>query len=111
MSFFKSDIVKQEIKEIAFLQERIASSIFSVIEMSKEEKLEHINILEELLNKQKILYTRLSLSDDPDAVELKQKMNQTAHNMGLTENYSSVSAIFSNMTDLISRLKDQLQDE
>ncbi len=111
MSFFKSDIVKKEIQEISYLQERISSSIFSILDMSKEEKLEHINTLEDLLNKQKILYTRLSLSDDPEAMEMKQKMNESAQFMGLSSDSSNISAIFNNMTELIGRLKSQLQDD
>lgn len=111
MSFFKSDIVKQELKEIAQLQEKISSNIFSTLDMDKEEKIRHINTLEDLLNKQKILYTRLCLSDDPDAIEMKEKINESAKFIGTSNDVPNVSVIFNNMTELISRLKKQLQDE
>ena len=38
--------------------------------MSRKDKLEHVDKLTELLEKQKIMYARLSLSDDPEAIEL-----------------------------------------
>ena len=46
--------------------------------MDKEEKLFHVSMLEKLLDKQKILYTRLSLSDDPEAKMMKQKIVDSA---------------------------------
>jgi hypothetical protein len=41
--------------------------------MSREEKLSHVDMLEKLLDKQKVLYTRLSLSDDPEAKQMKER--------------------------------------
>ena len=35
--------------------------------MNTEEKLFHVAMIEKLLEKQKVLYARLSLSDDPEA--------------------------------------------
>ena len=35
--------------------------------MTREDKLTHVDKLTELLEKQRIMYTRLSLSDDPEA--------------------------------------------
>ena len=37
----------------------------SYFTMNKKEKIEHIKLLQTLVDKQKILYARLSLSDDP----------------------------------------------
>ena len=76
MSFFNSEFVKKEMEEITELQEKIYDSVFKFPTMNNKEKLEHIEILERLLNKQQILYTRLSLSDDPDAKEMKEKKSK-----------------------------------
>ena len=54
MSFFQSEIVQDEMKRIAELQEAIYEKIFSFSSMTKEDKLEHIEMLEELLKKQQI---------------------------------------------------------
>lgn len=110
MSFFESDIVKTELKEIGFLQERIASNMLSFSDMSKEVKLEHVKTLESLLEKQRVLYTRLSLSDDPDAIEMKQKLNESAKIVGMNSN-SDINQVFSNITVLIETIRKQLQDD
>ena len=56
MSFFDSEFVQKEMQDITELQEKIYQSVFRFFSMSKEEKMEHVDLLEELLNKQKILY-------------------------------------------------------
>ena len=42
--------------------------------MPKEDKQYHIDCLERLIEKQKVLYTRLSLSDDPMAKQMKENI-------------------------------------
>lgn len=110
MSFFESNIVKTELKEIGFLQERIASNVMSFDSMSKDIQLEHVKMLETLLEKQKVLYTRLSLSDDPEALEMKEKLNQSAKVMGVDSN-CDINQVFNNMTILIKSIRKQLQDD
>ena len=65
--FFDSEIIQDELKEINELQERIYGSLFNFSSMSKEDRLHHVEILSDLLEKQRVMYTRLSLSDDPKA--------------------------------------------
>lgn len=110
MTFFSSDIVKTELKEIGFLQERISSSILSFQEMNKEEKINHIKMLEELLEKQRILYTRLSLSDDPNAIDMKNKLDDSMKIFGFSSEIK-INDVFKNMINLIEEAKGQLQDE
>ncbi len=50
--------------------------------MSKEDQLYHIDILQDLIEKQKIVYTRLSLSDDPEAKKMKEHIISGAKDMG-----------------------------
>lgn len=110
MTFFSSDIVRTELKEIGFLQERISSSILSFQEMSKEEKINHIKMLEELLEKQRILYTRLSLSDDLNAIEMKNRLDESMKFLGFSSEMK-INDVFENMINLIEDAKRQLQDE
>ena len=86
MSFFKSEVVRAEMAEISELQEDIYKNVFKFSTMSKEEKLNHVKILERLLERQKVLYTRLSLSDDPEAVVMKERISESASMMGLPPN-------------------------
>lgn len=110
MTFFDSDIVQNELKEIGFLQERISSTMLSFEQMSKEEKLEHIEMLEQLLDRQRVLYARLSLSDDPKAIEMKTRLDKSMQLLGLAP-HMKIGDVFQNMTNLIRDSKRQLQDD
>ena len=107
MSFFTSDIVRAEMAEIAMLQEDIYCNVFTFPTMNTEEKKFHIALLEKLLNKQKVLYTRLCLSDDPEAVEMKERIVESATTMGMPPNVD-MNVIFNNMKGLIEMMREQL---
>lgn len=107
MSFFDSELVRAEMVEISELQEQIYKNVFDFYKMGKEEKSKHIDILQKLLDKQKVLYTRLSLSDDPDAQEMKERISQSAVMMGLPENMD-MNVIFNNMSSLIDMMREQI---
>jgi hypothetical protein len=107
MSFFESEVVRAEMVEISELQEEIYSNVFEFPSMSKEEKIEHVNILEKLLDKQKVLYTRLSLSDDPEAQEMKERVIESAQLMGLPPNVD-MNVIFNNMSKMLEVMKEQI---
>ena len=107
MSFFDSEVVRAEMTEISELQEEIYGSVFKFPSMTKEDKIRHVDLLEKLLNKQQILYTRLSLSDDPEAKEMKQRITESAAMMGLPSNVN-MNIIFSNMTKMLEVMKNQI---
>ena len=75
--------------------------------MGQEEKVLHVKLLDRLLKKQQILYTRLSLSDDPEAKEMKQKISESASMMGLPPNVD-MNVIFNNMSKLLDVMKEQI---
>jgi hypothetical protein len=107
MSFFDSEVVRSEIAHINELQEKLYENMFKFFKMDREGKLEHVNVLQDLLEKQKVLYTRLSLSDDPEAKKMKENISKSAMMMGLPEGMD-MNIIFSNMEKLIQQMKDQV---
>jgi hypothetical protein len=107
MSFFNSEVVRAELTKIQELQDSVYINIFTFTAMSKEKKLKHVEMLEELLDKQKILYTRLSLSDDPEAKEMKERILDSAKAMGLPPDID-MNVVFSNMSKMIIVMKDQI---
>lgn len=107
MSFFDSEVVRAEIAEISELQEEIYASVFQFPSMTRDGKIKHVDLLEKLLNKQKVLYTRLSLSDDPEAQEMKRKISESAQIMGLPPNVD-MNIIFNNMTRMLEVMKQQI---
>lgn len=110
MSFFDSEVVRAEMVEISELQEEIYKNVFEFSRMDTEQKISHVNLLQKLLNKQQILYTRLSLSDDKEAKEMKLKISEYAEMMGMPSNMD-MNIIFNNMSSLIDHMKEQIDKQ
>ena len=53
--------------------------------MSREDRIEHIDMLVDLLERQKIMYTRLSLSDDPEAKQMRDDLKKSIMVMGFPD--------------------------
>ena len=109
MSFFQSDVVRAEMAEISELQEEIYSNVFKFPSMSKDDKKYHVDILERLLEKQRVMYTRLSLSDDRDAKQMKEQITQSAAMMGLPKG-ADINNVFNDMSKAVSLMKDQIDN-
>jgi GTPase Era involved in 16S rRNA processing len=109
MKFFQSAVVRAEMAEISELQEEVYSNIFKFPSMKKEDQLYHVEILERLLEKQKVLYARLSLSDDPDAKKMKENILESALMMGVPSNVD-MGSIFNQMSDMVGVLKNQIDN-
>ena len=107
MSFFDSEFVRSEMVEISELQEDIYGNVFKFPQMSKDDKVKHVEMLERLLSKQQTLYTRLSLSDDPEAIEMKRRITDSAIAMGMPKDVD-MSVIFSNMAALLDTMRQQI---
>ena len=107
MTFFQSDVVRAEMAEISELQEEIYTNVFKFPTMSKEDQRYHIEVLERLLDKQKVMYTRLSLSDDPEAKMMKDSIIQSAKSMGLPSNVD-VNLMFDQMSKMVEMMRGQL---
>ena len=75
--------------------------------MNREDKLHHIEILEELLEKQQIFYKRLSLSDDPKAKEMRKTVMDSAEMFGFKKD-GDLSLMFAQMSEAIGEMKKQL---
>lgn len=110
MSFFDSEVVRSEMSEISELQEEIYKNVFNFFRMGNQERIEHVNLLQKLLQKQQILYTRLSLSDDPEAKEMKERVMESATMMGLPKG-TDINIIFKNMESLIDLMKERIDAE
>ena len=110
MSFFDSEVVRAEMAEIAELQEEVYDNVFKFPRMSKEDQRYHVSILERLLDKQRVLYTRLTLSDDPAAKKMKKEVEEGARKMGLPSNVD-LNILFANMNNMVEMMKNQIDKE
>ena len=105
--FFESTIVQDELNEINQMQKEIYGNMMSFADLDLDDKMEHIDQLTELLEKQKGMYTRLSLSNDPQAIEMKEKLQQSVTMLGFPEG-TDMSILFEGMRKTIESLKQNV---
>jgi len=106
--FFKSDIVKEILNELADMQEELVSQIFFIPYMNVEQRKEHLELMKNFLDKQKLLFFRMSLSDDPEAQETKKEIIKSAKMFGMMEN-DNIESFFNNLDRTIEGLAKMLE--
>ena len=106
-NFFDSEIIQEELKEINTLQEEIYGSLLAFSSMDRDARIDKIEKLATLLEKQKVMYTRLSLSDDPKAVEMKENLRKSVAMMGFPPE-TDLNLLFDSMNKTIESLKDYI---
>lgn len=102
--FFASEQVQESINEINRMQEEIYSKIFAFERLSHKEKMEHVDQLETLLDKQRNFYMRLKLSDDPRAKDMMEQIHQSAQLVGFPKDVNP-DLLFKNMQDTLANLR------
>mgnify|MGYP003139690920 FL=1 len=102
--FFDSEIVQDELREINDLQQDIYGDLTDFPTLPDEKKKEHILKLTDLLERQRVMYTRLSLSEDPEAKALKKQLEMSVVMLGFPEG-TDISVLFSGMQQTIEKLK------
>ena len=107
MSFFESDVVREEMTEIMELQEDVYNRIFQFPQMETDDKIDHVDKLERLMEKQRIMYTRLSLSDEPQAKLMREHISKAAVMMGMPQNVD-MNLVFKNMSQVVGAMRKQI---
>ena len=102
--FFDSEIVQDELREINDLQQEIYGDLTDFPTLPDEKKKEHILKLTELLDRQRVMYTRLSLSEDEEAKALKKQLEMSVVMLGFPEG-TDISVLFSGMQQTIEKLR------
>lgn len=110
VSFFNSEMVRAELAEISDLQEMVYGNVFDFYRMDNDQKKHHVELLRRLLEKQRVLYTRMSLSDDPEAQEMKERIVDSARMMGLQDGMD-ISYMFGNMEKLLETMKNEIDKQ
>jgi len=107
--FFDSEIVKEQIKEMEDLQKEIIERTMSAPLMGGPEKKEHIDLMREFLDKQKNLCFRIQLSQDPQALEMKERIKEAAIMLGMDPE-SGINEFFEKMDETLDYL-EEIADE
>tara|TARA_B100001996_G_C18279507_1_gene446407 strand:+ start:151 stop:483 length:333 start_codon:yes stop_codon:yes gene_type:complete len=107
--FFESEIVREELEDINSLQKEIYANIMNITELSLDDQKEHVEKLEILLEKQQLMYTRVSLSDDPEAVKMKKHLEESVSMLGFPAG-TDIRMLFSHMSQTIKKLREKIVD-
>jgi len=100
-------MIRSEVVDIQMRFEELQSKINIFSSMPLEEKREFLCKMTELIEKQKILYMRLLLSDDPIAVGIRNNMDSLAKAFGS----DSLLDILSNMQNRLERPAKTLDND
>lgn len=110
MSFFDSEIVRKEANEISFLQQDILNRMPRIPLMEHDERVQFFDDMIDLIERQKIFYSRLSLSDDPRAQELKEQFRQAAIMLGMDANGVNMMEIYDTFKESMMSVRKQVLD-
>ena len=105
--FFDSETVKSEMEEITCLQKELYDVILKFPMMSPKAKVEHIDTVLELLERQQIMWTRLSLTDDPEAKKMKEYIINHSKELGFGD--TDLPTIFTNMKRTLEQVQSNLK--
>jgi hypothetical protein len=108
MSFFQSELVRGNIQEMMELQQFCFRSAMNFVLLDEKRKLDYFEKLELLIEKQKIFYYRIKLSDDPEAVSVLETMKQGIVMLGATPG-TTVEQMFDELLEKVRFMRDKLQ--
>ena len=108
MSFFQSELVRGDIQEMVELQQFCFRSAMNFVLLDHDRKLEYFDALEKLIEKQKVFYYRIKLSDDPEAVSVRETMQQGVIMLGATPG-TPIETMFDELLEKVQMMRDKLQ--
>ena len=111
--FFDSEMVQESLEEIKELHDLITQGIldtaFSPMTGYEEDESEQLDLIEELLEKQKLMYFRCKISDDEDALLVAENMRESLRQMGMPRG-ATVEQMFDNLKKSIRNLRNTLDN-
>ena len=108
--FFQSELVRGDIQEMAALQEFCFRSVTNLALLNKEKKKEYFEAMRKLLEKQKIFYLRIQLSDDPEAKSVAENMKNAVVMLGGDPNLD-VRAMFDDLLKKIDAFEEAVDKQ
>jgi|TARA_B100000073_G_scaffold340127_1_gene339498 hypothetical protein len=111
MAFRDSKFVQNEVAVINQLQDQLSEMTLAFPAMTADEREEYVEIVENLLERQRILWTRVELSknDDETAAMMSNEVRKTMDAIGFPKDVS-VTDVFRNIDEMIETLKRTIAD-
>jgi hypothetical protein len=95
MSFFDSEILQEEMQTTSNLVELLKSQ-----DLSESDRIE---TMQTWIDKTKIFYTRLTLTDNVEAMKLKKELDEKANLLG----FADTPQCLNNLQELVDTMKTQ----
>ena len=108
-NFFQSELVRGDIQEMVQLQQYCFRSAMNFVLLDEERRLEYFDALTTLIEKQKIFYARIKLSDDPQAKSVLDTMKQGVVMLGATPN-TPIEQMFDELIEKVTYLKQRYEN-
>ena len=105
--FFKSAQVRAALAELAEIQDDLAHTMSNPRILSDDEKKDYVKKLKLFLEKQKLFFFRVSLSDDPEAIQVKDHILETAKMFGFNE-MTGMDKFFQQLDETIKKVEEGL---
>ena len=107
--FFRSAQVRAALAELAEIQDDLAHTMSNPRILSDDEKKDYVKKLKLFLEKQKLFFFRVSLSDDPEAIQVKDHILETAKMFGFNE-MTGMDKFFQQLDDTIKKVEQDLDE-
>ena len=107
--FFRSAQVRAALAELAEIQDDLAHTMSNPRILSDEEKKDYVRKLKLFLEKQKLFFFRVSLSDDPEAIQIKDHILEAAKMFGFNE-MTGMDKFFQQLDETIKKVEKDLDD-
>jgi len=107
--FFDSEQVRESLFELDELQHKLFNELLELPFSDSDKKRKNLETMKQFLEKQKVFIFRMSLSDDPDAIEMKNRILDSAKMFGL-EPGDNINTFFMKMEETIEKLEKTLDD-
>jgi len=108
--FFKSDQVQSTIAELTALQQQLVTEMPYLNRMKPEQKKDHLVTLKTFLEKQKLFFFRISLSDDKEALEMKQRLIDATKIFGVDNEMDNMDSFFEKLNETIDEIEASIDN-
>ena len=107
--FFRSAQVRAALAELAEIQDDLAHTMSSPRLLSDDEKKDYVKKLKLFLEKQQLFFFRVALSDDAEAVQVKEHILDTAQMFGFKE-MTGMDKFFQQLDETIKKVEKDLDE-
>ena len=108
--FFKSDQVQSTIAELTALQQQLVTEMPYLNRMKPEQEKDHLVTLKTFLEKQKLFFFRISLSNDKEALEMKQRLIDATKMFGVDNEMENMDAFFEKLNETIDEIEASIDN-